>query len=156
MLLKVLVLVSVAWMAGVASAAEGSVVTQWAEKQEAQIAERVARERSAVRRVQMEYLARQDYALRVEREQERLVRGGKLTTPEVEALRAQRKALLEQLQALDGQIAEASRKAPEILELQALGKANEERLAVLREALLPMCAPQPPAEDAPAKEAVSQ
>ena len=156
MLLKVLVLVSVAWMAGVVSAAEGSVVTQWAEKQEAQIAERVARERSAVRRVQMEYLARQDYALRVEREQERLVRGGKLTTPEVEALRAQRKALLEQLQALDGQIAEASRKAPEILELQALGKANEERLAVLREALLPMCAPQPPAEEAPAKEAVSQ
>lgn len=156
MLLKVLVLVSVAWMAGVVSAAEGSVVTQWAEKQEAQIAERVARERSAVRRAQMEYLARQDYALRVEREQERLVRGGKLTTPEVEALRAQRKALLEQLQALDGQIAEASRKAPEILELQALGKANEERLAVLREALLPMCAPQPPAEEAPAKEAVSQ
>lgn len=156
MLLKVLVLVSVAWMAGVVSAAEGSVVTQWAEKQEAQIAERVARERSAVRRVQMEYLARQDYALRVEREQERLVRGGKLTTPEVEALRAQRKALLEQLQALDGQIAEASRKAPEILELQALGKANEERLAVLREALLPMCAPQPPAEETPAKEAVSQ
>lgn len=156
MLLKVLVLVSVAWMAGVVSAAEGSVVTPWAEKQEAQIAERVARERSAVRRVQMEYLARQDYALRVEREQERLVRGGKLTTPEVEALRAQRKALLEQLQALDGQIAEASRKAPEILELQALGKANEERLAVLREALLPMCAPQPPAEEAPAKEAVSQ
>lgn len=156
MLLKGLMVLCVAFAAGVVSAAEGSVVTQWAEKQEAQIAERVERERTSVRRVQREYLARQDYALRLEREAEKLVRGGKLTTPEVEALRAQRKALLEQLQALDEQIAEASRKAPEILELQALGKANEERLAVLREAILPISTPQPSAEEAPAQEAVSQ
>lgn len=155
MLLKGLMVLCVAFAAGVVSAAEGSAVTQWAEKQEAQIAERVGRERTAVRRVQMEYLARQDYALRLEREAEKLVRGGKLTTPEVEALRAQRKALLEQVQALDEQIAEASRKAPEILELQALGKANEERLAVLREAILPISTPQPPVEEAPAQEAVS-
>lgn len=155
MQLRGLMVLCVALVAGVVSAAEGSV-TQWAEQQEAQIAERVGRERTSVRRVQMEYLARQDYALRLEREAERLVRGGKLTAPEVEALRAQRKALLEQVQALEEQIDAASRKAPEILELQALGKANEERLAVLREAILPISTPQPPAEEAPAQEAVSQ
>lgn len=155
MQLRGLMVLCVALAAGVVSAAEGSV-TQWAEQQEAQIAERVGRERTSVRRVQMEYLARQDYALRLEREAEKLVRGGKLTTPEVEALRAQRKALLEQVQALEEQIDAASRKAPEILELQALGKANEERLAVLREAILPISTPQPPAEEAPAQEAVSQ
>ena len=155
MQLRGLMVLCVALAAGVVSAAEGSV-TQWAEQQEAQIAERVGRERTSVRRVQMEYLARQDYALRLEQQAEKLVRGGKLTTPEVEALRAQRKALLAQLQVLDEQIAEASRKAPEILELQALGKANEERLAVLREAILPISTPQPPAEQAPAQEAVSQ
>ena len=155
MQLRGLMVLCVALAAGVVSAAEGSV-TQWAEQQEAQIAERVGRERTSVRRVQMEYLARQDYALRLEQQAEKLVRGGKLTTPEVEALRAQRKALLAQLQVLDEQIAEASRKAPEILELQALGKANEERLAELREAILPLCSPQPPAEAEPAKEAVSQ
>ena len=155
MQLRGLMVLCVALAAGVVSAAEGSV-TQWAEQQEAQIAERVGRERTSVRRVQMEYLARQDYALRLEQQAEKLVRGGKLTTPEVEALRAQRKALLEQVQVLDEQIAEASRKAPEILELQALGKANEERLAVLREAILPISTPQPPAEEAPAQEAVSQ
>ena len=155
MQLRGLMVLCVALAAGVVSAAEGSV-TQWAEQQEAQIAERVGRERTSVRRVQMEYLARQDYALRLEQQAEKLVRGGKLTTPEVEALRAQRKALLAQLQVLDEQIAAASRKAPEILELQALGKANEERLAVLREAILPISTPQPPAEEAPAQEAVSQ
>ena len=155
MQLRGLMVLCVALAAGVVSAAEGSV-TQWAEQQEAQIAERVGRERTSVRRVQMEYLARQDYALRLEQQAEKLVRGGKLTTPEVEALRAQRKALLEQVQALEEQIDAASRKAPEILELQALGKANEERLAVLREAILPISTPQPPAEEAPAQEAVSQ
>lgn len=155
-MLKGLMVLCVVFVAGVMSAAKGSVVTQWAEKQEAQIAERVGRERTAVRRAQMEYLVRQEYALRLEQQAEKLVRGGKLTTPEVEALRAQRKALLEQVQALDEQIAEASRKAPEILELQALGKANEERLAVLREAILPISTPQPPAEEASAQEAVSQ
>lgn len=155
MQLRGLMVLCVALAAGVVSAVEGSV-TQWAEQQEAQIAERVGRERTSVRRVQMEYLARQDYALRLEQQAEKLVRGGKLTTPEVEALRVQRKALLAQLQVLDEQIAEASRKAPEILELQALGKANEERLAVLREAILPISTPQPPAEEAPAQEAVSQ
>ncbi len=155
MQLRGLMVLCVALAAGVVSAVEGRV-TQWAEQQEAQIAERVGRERTSVRRVQMEYLARQDYALRLEQQAEKLVRGGKLTTPEVEALRAQRKALLAQLQVLDEQIAEASRKAPEILELQALGKANEERLAVLREAILPISTPQPPAEEAPAQEAVSQ
>ena len=136
MLLKGLMVLCVAVAAGVVSGVE--------------------RERTSVRRVQMEYLARQDYALRLEREAEKLVRGGKLTTPEVEALRAQRQALMEQVKALDEQIAEASRKAPEVLELQALGKANEERLAVLREAILPLLAPQPPAEEAPVQEAVSQ
>lgn len=155
MQLRGLMVLCVALAAGVVSAAEGSV-TQWAEQQEAQIAERVGRERTSVRRVQMEYLARQDYALRLEQQAEKLVRGGKLTTPEVEALRAQRKALLEQVQALEEQIDAASCKAPEILELQALGKANEERLAVLREAILPISTPQPPAEEAPAQEAVSQ
>ena len=156
MFLRALLMLCLVWLAGVVSAAEGSVVTQWAEKQEAQIAERVGRERTAMRRVQMEYFARQDYALRLEQQAEKLVRGGKLTTPEVEALRAQRQALVAQIQALDEQIAEASLKAPEILELQALGKANEERLAVLREAILPISTPQPPAEEAPAQEAVSQ
>lgn len=114
-----------------------SAVGQWAQEQEEKIAERVAAEASALRKVEAEYLARQDYALRIEREQKQLVRQRKLTTPEVAALQQQRAEMVKALEALDKRIDEAMWKAPEILELQTLDKANAERLEILRASLLP-------------------
>lgn len=128
---------ALAWLAGSVSAEALSPVAAFAVKQEAAIAERVGRETLPRRRLQTEYLMRQDYSLRLEREQQELVRTGSLTTDEMERLRVQRKALVAQLRALDVQLAEAALKAPEIREIQALAEANEARLGALRQALAP-------------------
>ena len=60
-----------------------------------------------------------------------------MRTDETEALRAERQALLKQVEALDEKIAKASEKAPEIVALDAVRAANSERLDVLRNELLP-------------------
>lgn len=114
-----------------------SPVAAFAEKQETSIAERVENEKFPLRRLQMEYLLRQDYSLRLERQKEKLIRSGKLTTPEIETLKSERRALTDQLKALDEKIVKASDKAPEIRELMALVEANEQRIAALREHLAP-------------------
>lgn len=114
-----------------------SPVAEFAAKQEETISQRVAKEQYPKRKLQMEFLLRQDYAFRLEREKENLVRAGKLTTPEVEKLKEERRALLEQLTALDAKIVEASYKAPEIQELSDISEANEKRIAALRAALVP-------------------
>lgn len=121
-------------------AAEKSAMALFAEAQEAEIHAKVAAETLPLRRIQMEYLLRQGYALRLGQEEARAIRSGQLTTPEVEALRKERAALLAQVEALDRQIAEASRKAPEMVELRALAEANEKRLDELRSVLAPPAA----------------
>lgn len=114
-----------------------SEVATFAEKQERSIAERVSREKFPLRKLQMEYLLRQGYTLRLEEMKERTIRSGRLSTPEIETLKAERQALVDQLKALDGKITEASAKAPEIEELKAVLEANEKRIAAIRETLAP-------------------
>ena len=66
-----------------------------------------------------------------------MIDSGKLTTPELEKLREERRALEQQLKDLDGRIVEASAKAPEIVELDAVRQANAERVTAIRDKLSP-------------------
>lgn len=112
-------------------------IAEFAAKQEKAISTRIENEKFPKRKLQIEYLLRQDYALRLEREKDKVVRSGKLSTPEVEVLKTERLALIEQLEALDAKIIEASYKAPEIQAFSELAEANEKRIAAIREALAP-------------------
>lgn len=114
-----------------------SPIAEFAAKQEETISKRVSKEKFPKRKLQMELLLRQDFILRLEQEKENMIRSGKLSTPEVEKLKTERLALVEQLTALDAKIIEASHKAPEIQELSDIAEANEKRIAALRDALVP-------------------
>ncbi len=130
--------IGVVWgvlLATALGASEPSAVAEFASKQEAQIATRLEKEKPARRRAQFEVLLRQDYGARLDEEQKRMVRSGKLSTPEVEALRAKRSELIKQLEQLDREIDEASLKAPEVLELQAIAKANVARIQEVQASL---------------------
>ena len=105
-----------------------SRIAQFAEQQESLIDARLKEEKVPFRRQKAEFLYRQAYANRLQREGEVLLRSGTLTTERVEVLRAQRKDLLKQLEALDKQIAEASLEAPEMIELKAIEEANNDRI----------------------------
>lgn len=115
----------------------GTDYATFAQEQEAQIAAKVQREKFALRQQQVEFICRQSYALRIQKERTIALRSGKLTTPEVERLRAERKALFEQLEALDQQISEASLQAPEMLALKAIEEENNKRIEVLRQSIMP-------------------
>lgn len=114
-----------------------SELAQYAEKQEQLIQASLKQEKVPLRRQQTEFLYRQSYASRLQKERQIWLRSGKLTTPKVEALRAERKALLEQLEALDQKIAEASLEAPEMIELKAIEEANNNRIEALRKSIMP-------------------
>lgn len=124
-----------------------SELAQFAEKQEQMIQARLEQEKVPLRRQQTEFLYRQSYASRLQKERQNWLRSGKLTTEKVEALRAERKALLEQLEALDQKIAEASLEAPEMIELQAIEEANNNRIEALRKSIMPDLE-QPPTPNA--------
>ncbi len=136
MSVKRLVLLSLLLVAGVCLA-EVSPVAAYAAKEEAGIKTRIEQETKPRRKAQLEYMMRQDYALRLEAEQTKMVRSGTLSTPEVERLKAEREALILKMQELNKAIDIASLEAPEVKELQTVMKANEERLAELRYALMP-------------------
>ena len=55
----------------------------------------------------------------------------------MEALREARRRMVEQLEALDKKIAEASMEAPEIVELQAIIEANNNRIEELHQSIAP-------------------
>jgi hypothetical protein len=114
-----------------------SELAQYAEKQEQLIQASIKQEKVPLRRQQTEFLYRQSYASRLQKERQIWLRSGKLTTPKVETLRAERKALLEQLEALDQKIAEASLEAPEMIELKAIEEANNNRIEALRKSIMP-------------------
>lgn len=114
-----------------------SEIAQFAEKQEQQIKAYAEKETVPLRRQQAEFLYRQNYANTLKRKQEVLLRSGTLTTEKVEALRKERRLLMEQLQALDKQIKEASMEAPEIIELQAIIEANNNRIVELHKSIMP-------------------
>lgn len=112
-------------------------VEAFAEEHEAHIAKQVAMMKTKRQQAQIEIRARLAYTIKIQQEQQALVRSGKLSTPKVEELRTQRQALVEQMIALDKAIEEASWEAPEIKELQAIEKSNEERIDTLQEQLNP-------------------
>jgi hypothetical protein len=114
-----------------------SELAQYAEKQEQLIQASIKQEKVPLRRQQTEFLYRQSYASRLQKERQIWLRSGKLTTPKVETLRAERKALLEQLEALDQKITEASLEAPEMIELKAIEEANNNRIEALRKSIMP-------------------
>lgn len=112
-------------------------VEAFAETYEKQIAEQVAMMKTKRQQAQIEMRARLAYTIKIQQEQQALVRSGRLSTPKVEELRAQRQALEQQMIALDKAIEEASWEAPEIKELQAIEKSNEERIDTLQAQLNP-------------------
>ena len=122
-----------------------SALAQLAEQQEKVIQAQIEKEKVPLRRQQTEFLYRQSYATRLQRERKILLRSGTLTTEKVEALRAERRALVAQLEALDQQISEASLEAPEMIELQAIEEANNNRIEALRKSIMPdLDLPSPP------------
>ncbi|MBO7181864.1 MAG: hypothetical protein J6V91_03645 [Kiritimatiellae bacterium] len=132
---KILFLVAIFFTCGILLA--GSDIAEFATEQEQMIQERVNAEQIPLRRQQAEFLYRQHYSNRLSRERKVLLQSGKLTTEKVEALRAERQKLVEQLEALDQQITEASMEAPEIIELQAIIEANNDRIEELRRSIMP-------------------
>lgn len=132
---KLLFLVAFLFTCGTVLAS--SDIAEFAAAQEQMIQERVNTEQIPLRRQQTEFLYRQNYSNRLTRERNILLRSGKLTTEKVEALRAERQKLVEQLKALDQQITEASMEAPEIIELQAIIEANNDRIEELRRSIMP-------------------
>ncbi len=129
------IVLSILLWTGIATAAEVAVEAITA-KFEASMEAQLQKATMPRQRLELEYMQRQSYALYLVEEVRRALRSGKLTTPEVEDLRAKRKALIQQVQELDKAIEEASRKAPLILEFQDVMKANEERISEIREALM--------------------
>lgn len=122
-----------------------SDVAALAKAQEAHIAQRRAEEKFPRAKAFAELAQRQDYDRILARERGRLIRSGRLTTPEAEALRTARKAKLEELKALDRQIEEACAKAPEIVELDAIREANAARMEEIRINLSPKGPSETPA-----------
>jgi chromosome segregation ATPase len=125
-----------------------SDVAKLAEKYEKTIQQQIKLEKIPLRRLQREFLYRQSYNNDLVRQRDILIRSGTLSTPKVEALRKEREALIEQLKALDQKITEASAEAPELIELQAILEANNNRIEELRQSIMPETAPatQPDAE----------
>ncbi len=122
------------------SLSAGTAVEALSEKYEAAIKERIEEIPQPRQRLEAEYLMRQSYALHLAEEETRAVRSGAITTPEIETLREQRKALIQQMnqqiREIDQAILKAAKDAPVIQELQDVMKANEERIGALRAALM--------------------
>lgn len=125
-----------------------SPIAQFAQRHEAMIQAQIEPIKIPLRRQQTELSARRAYANRLKKEQTILLKSGRLTTPEVARLREERAKLIEQLEALDKQISEASMQSPEIMELQAIAEANNNRIEELRKSIMPDIAQdaQPDAE----------
>lgn len=107
------------------------------EKQEALVAERVAAEKTPLRRLQMEYLQRQDVSARLGEELRRAVMTEAFPSPEVERLRAERKVLQARLAAVREALVAAGYETEGAKAMRAALAENERRLAALRETLWP-------------------
>lgn len=114
-----------------------SEIADFAAQQEKAILARLAQEKVPLRRQQTEFLCRKSYANGLLRKRDVLIRSGRLTTEKVKALREERRRMVEQLEALDKKIAEASMEAPEIVELQAIIEANNNRIEELHQSIAP-------------------
>ena len=118
------------------TAAESDLAT-FAKDWEAKIAKAHTSEKTPRGKLRREAILRNDYERELSKRRERMIDSGKLTTPELEKLREERRALEQQLKDLDGRIVEASAKAPEIVELDAVRQANAERVTAIRDKLSP-------------------
>lgn len=114
-----------------------SEVAKFVAEQERIVAERVAAEKVPLRRLQMEYLQRQDVAVRMAEELRRAVMTEAFSSPEVERLRAERKALQERLAAVREALVAAGYETEGAKEMKAAMAANEERVTALRKILWP-------------------
>lgn len=107
------------------------------EKEEARIAGFVAAEKAPLRKLQMEYLRRQDASARLAEELRRAVMTEAFTSPEVERLRAERQALQAKLEAVREALVKAGYETEGAKALQAAIDGNEKRLVALRATLWP-------------------
>ncbi len=118
-------------------AAAESDLAAFAKEREARIAKACVPEKTPRGKLRREAILRNDYERALIQRREQMIASGKLSTPELEALREERRALEQQLKDLDGRIVEASAKAPEIVELDAVRQANAERVAAIKDKLSP-------------------
>lgn len=114
-----------------------SELADFAKAREARIAKICKAEKTPRGKLRREAIQRNDYERALVERREALIASGTLSTPELEALREERKGLERQLQDLDRRIAEASEKAPEVVELDAVRRANAERIAAIKDTLSP-------------------
>lgn len=109
----------------------------FAKSWEANIARACVSEKTPRGKLRSEAIMRNDYERDLLQHRERMIASGKLSTPELEALRKERQALEQQLKDLDRRIVEASARAPEIVELDAVRQANAERVTTIKNKLSP-------------------
>lgn len=107
------------------------------EREEARIAGFVAEEKTPLRKLQMEYLRRQDAAARLADELRRAVMTEAFSSPEVERLRTERKALQAKLEAVREALVAAGYETEGAKAMQAAMAENEKRLTALRATLWP-------------------
>lgn len=109
----------------------------YAAEQEALIASRVEAEASPLRRLQMEYLQRQNYTARLSEALRQAVRTEQFSSPEVEKLQAERQALQERLRAIHEELQQAGMETERAKAVQAAIEKNEQRVSELRQSLFP-------------------
>ncbi len=109
----------------------------WAQKEETKLLARVKEEPTLRRQQRLEMVLRQRYEETVKQQIERLAREGAFASPEIEALRAERLALIEALKAVEEKIFLAGYETPEVkAQLDAL-KRNTDRVNELQSLLYP-------------------
>lgn len=114
-----------------------SEVATFIARQEKIVADRVAAEKEPLRKLQMEYLQRQDASARMAEELRRAVMTEAFTSPEVERLRAERKNLQKQLAAVREALIAAGYETDGAKEMKAAMETNEARIAELQRILWP-------------------
>ncbi len=118
-------------------AQELAYVADYAQKQEAQIVARLAQETNALRKLQLEYMLRQDYGNRLARERDKAVQGEQFTSPKIEQLRAKREVLLKELEALRKAIREAGYETAGARAIETLMDTNNSQVDAMRNVLWP-------------------
>lgn len=116
------------------------------EREEARIAGFVAEEKTPLRKLQMEYLRRQDAAAHLAEELRRAVMTEAFSSPEVERLRAERKVLQAKLEAVREALVTAGYETEGAKAMQAAMAENEKRLVALRATLWPKSGQAPVAD----------
>ncbi|MDO5462647.1 MAG: hypothetical protein Q4F99_04075 [bacterium] len=102
---------------------------------EARLATALAKIEDPLARARTELQMREFLSVDFDQYRKQMMSSGKLTTPEIEELKAKRKALLDEAYEIEKQIFDASAKAPEVQAFDQHREANEDRIRNLREDL---------------------